>query len=65
MFWRVVWRRPVSGFVWGELPPGRYRLRAHRRNMWGEYSHGPDREAVGEPIDVEVHQDGSCTPAVV
>jgi hypothetical protein len=56
-------RGPDGVFVWGQLVPGHYRLQACQRETFDI----PDApaEAVGQPVDVEVHADGTCTPAIV
>ena len=71
LFLRVVDNCGGEGFAWGVLPPGRYRLRDTEMlvlttrcgsRTWTSWQAG---EPVGEPVDVEVHADGTCTPAIV
>jgi hypothetical protein len=68
VFLRALFAREGEGFRWGTLPPGRYRLRATEmlqvQTSLGE-SWRKSGDPVGEPVDVEVHNDGSCTPSVV
>lgn len=71
LFLRTVLRRDGEPLRWGALAPGRYRLRAtairevstsHGHRTWKSLAAG---ELIGEPIDVEVRADGTCTPASV
>lgn len=50
---------------WGAWVPGHYRLQAGLREDLYLDGFGIGAKPIGEPVDVEVHADGSCTPAVV
>jgi hypothetical protein len=71
LFLRTVDNCAAPGFAWGALTPGRYQLRAtemlevstsHGRRQWSWWRPG---DPFGDAVEVEVHADGSCTPAVV
>lgn len=47
------------------LPPGKYLLIAFQRGAYFSGDSGVTGTAVGKPIQVEVHADGTTTPAVV
>ena len=71
LFLRVVDNCGVDGFAWGTLVPGEYRLRAMKMRLL-TLSHAartytswhPD-ETYGDPVDLVLHADGTCTPPVV
>lgn len=57
--------RSAGSMGWGRLPPERYRLQACRHGLMCAGDRGWRLQPVGDPVDVEVHADGSCTPAIV
>jgi hypothetical protein len=63
VFVREAYRGLDGVFLWGKLEPGNYRLQACVPSTF-DIPEAPV-EAVGQPVDVEVHADGTCTPAIV